>query len=136
MRIDAAVVESKGGPFAIGEVELDGLRPDELLVKIHAAGVCHTDIVVRDQWYPVPLPVVLGHEGGGVVERVGSAATDFAPGDRVSLSFNSCGHCRSCLSGRPSYCSDFFGRNFGSSSAPSIKPFMTPKPAPSSSLSC
>ena len=63
----------------------------------------------------MPLPAVLGHEGAGVVERVGSATTGFAVGDRVSLSFNSCGDCRYCLTGRPSYCADFFGRNFGSS---------------------
>ncbi len=115
MRITAAVVESKGGPFALQAVDTGELRPDEVLVRIHAAGVCHTDIVVRDQWYPVPLPAVLGHEGAGLVEQVGSGVVDLAVGDRVSLSFNSCGVCRYCLTGRPSYCVDFFGRNFGSS---------------------
>jgi aryl-alcohol dehydrogenase len=115
MKITAAVVNEKGGPFALEEVELGELRPDELLVKVRAAGICHTDIVVRDQWYPVPLPAVLGHEGGGIVEEVGSAVSGFEAGDHVSLSFNSCGVCRPCLTGRPSYCADFFGRNFGSS---------------------
>jgi aryl-alcohol dehydrogenase len=115
VKATAAVVEEKGGPFALQEVDIDDLRPDELLVRIQASGVCHTDIVVRDQWYPVPLPAVLGHEGGGLIERVGSAVTEFAVGDRVGLSFNSCGDCRYCLTGRPSYCADFFGRNFGSS---------------------
>ncbi len=115
MKVTAAVVDRRGAPFALRDVELGELRPDELLVKVRAAGVCHTDIVVRDQWYPVPLPAVLGHEGSGIVEQVGSSVTGFAAGDRVSLSFNSCGVCRSCLIGRPSYCTDFFGRNFGSS---------------------
>jgi len=115
MTISAAVVEGKGAPFAVVPVELGDLRPDEILVKVQAAGVCHTDIVVRDQWYPVPLPGVLGHEGAGIVEQVGSAVAGIAPGDRVSLSFNSCGICRYCLTGKPSYCADFFGRNFGSS---------------------
>ncbi len=96
-------------------MEIGDLRPDELLVRIQATGVCHTDVVVRDQWYPVPLPAVFGHEGGGLVERVGSAVAGFAPGDRVSLSFNSCSDCRYCLAGRPPYCADFFGRNVGSS---------------------
>ena len=115
MKATAAVVEAKGASFVLQEVELSELRPDELLVRIQASGVCHTDIVVRDQWYPVPLPAVLGHEGGGIVERVGSGVSGVAPGDRVSLSFNSCGECRYCLTGRPSYCADFFARNFGSS---------------------
>jgi aryl-alcohol dehydrogenase len=115
MNITAAVVDRKGGPFALHELEVGELRSDELLVKVSASGVCHTDIVVRDQWYPVPLPAVLGHEGAGVVEDVGAAVTGLAPGDRVSLSFNSCGTCRYCLTGRPSYCADFFARNFGSS---------------------
>ncbi len=114
MNITAAVVDAKGGPFALQRLELGPLRSDELLVKVAAAGVCHTDIVVRDQWYPVPLPAVLGHEGAGTVVEVGSGVDGFAPGDRVSLSFNSCGACRYCLAGRPSYCGDFFARNFGS----------------------
>ena len=115
MNITAAVVDRKGGPFAVQQLEAGDLRSDELLVKIAATGICHTDIVVRDQWYPVPLPAVLGHEGAGVIERVGSAVVGLAPGDRVGLSFNSCGTCRYCLTGRPSYCADFFARNFGSS---------------------
>lgn len=115
MNITAAVVESKGGPFTLQRLELGQLRPNEVLVTIAAVGVCHTDIVVRDQWYPVPLPAVLGHEGAGVVVQVGSSVGGIEPGDRVSLSFNSCGDCRYCLTGRPSYCGDFFARNFGSS---------------------
>lgn len=115
MIITAAVVDEKGGRFVVQQLEMGQVRSDELLVKVSAAGVCHTDIVVRDQWYPVPLPAVLGHEGAGVVEQVGSAVVGLAPGDRVSLSFNSCGTCRYCLIGRPSYCADFFARNFGSS---------------------
>ena len=71
MRITAAVTESKGAPFALQELELGDLRPDEVLVRVAAAGICHTDLIMRDQWYPVPLPAVLGHEGAGVIERVG-----------------------------------------------------------------
>lgn len=117
MKITAAVVESKGAPFALQELELGELRDDEVLVEVAAAGICHTDLICRDQWYPVPLPAVLGHEGAGVVRAVGSAVSGFAPGDRVAMSFDSCGHCRTCESGRPFYCHDFFAHNFGASRA-------------------
>ena len=112
MKITAAVTESARAPFVLQELELGDLRPDEVLVRVAAAGICHTDLIMRDQWYPVPLPAVLGHEGAGVVERVGSAVTLFAPGDRVGMSFDSCGHCPTCRTGRPAYCHDFWARNF------------------------
>lgn len=115
MKITAAVTERKGAPFELQELELGELRPDEVLVKVAAAGICHTDLIVRDQWYPVPLPAVLGHEGAGTVERVGPAVTRVVVGDRVAMSFDSCGDCPTCLTGRPSYCHDFFRRNFASS---------------------
>jgi aryl-alcohol dehydrogenase len=114
MRITAAVTEEKGAPFALQELELGELRPDEVLVKVAAAGICHTDLICRDQWYPVPFPSVFGHEGAGVVDQVGDAVTQVAPGDRVGMSFHSCGHCRSCLGGKPSYCYEFFEHNFAS----------------------
>lgn len=71
--IRAAVVRRKGGPFVIETLAIEEPRVDEVLVRIVATGMCHTDLVIRDQVYPVPLPIVLGHEGGGVVERVGNA---------------------------------------------------------------
>jgi aryl-alcohol dehydrogenase len=114
MRITAAVVEHRCAPFALQEVELGDPRPDEVLVKVAASGICHTDLICRDAWYPVPFPTVLGHEGAGVVERVGDAVVDVAQGDRVAMSFHSCGCCRSCLTGRPSYCHLFFEHNFAS----------------------
>jgi aryl-alcohol dehydrogenase len=115
VRITAAVTAQKGAPFTLEEVEMDGLRPDEVRVRIAAAGICHTDLIVRDQWYPVPLPAVLGHEGAGVVDEVGAGVTGIAPGDRVALSYHSCGHCPCCATGRPSYCHEFFAHNFGAS---------------------
>jgi aryl-alcohol dehydrogenase len=114
MRITAAVTEEKGAPFALQEVEIGELRPDEVLVKVAAAGICHTDLICRDQWYPVPFPTVFGHEGAGVVEQVGEGVTEVAPGDRVAMSFHSCGCCRSCEAGLPSYCHEFFEHNFAS----------------------
>jgi aryl-alcohol dehydrogenase len=113
IRISAAVTESKGAPFEIKPLELGELRADEVLVKVAACGICHTDLIIRDQWYPVPLPAVLGHEGAGVVEAVGAAVAKVAPGDHVALSYGSCGACAKCQSGEPWVCHDFFARNFG-----------------------
>lgn len=115
VRARAAVVEEKGGPFVLRDVELEEPREDEVLVRVVAAGICHTDLIIRDQWYPVPLPVVLGHEGAGVVEAVGSRVTKVSPGDHVVLTFLSCGRCRNCLGGRPSYCLSMYTLNFGGS---------------------
>jgi aryl-alcohol dehydrogenase len=114
VKITAAVTESKGAPFELQELELGELRADEVLVEVAASGICHTDLICRDQWVPVPLPAVLGHEGAGVVKEVGAAVTQLAPGDRVGLTFDSCGACPTCVSGRSTYCHDFFGRNFAS----------------------
>ena len=114
--VRAAVVREKGGPFVFEDLILDTrLRPDEVLVKVVATGVCQTDIHVRDQALPVPLPAVLGHEGAGVVERVGDAVTTVAPGDRVVMSYQACGHCKPCLGGNPAYCAYSFPLNFGGS---------------------
>jgi len=113
MEIRAAVTASKGAPFAIEPLELADPGPGELRVAVAAAGICHTDLIIRDQWYPVPLPAVLGHEGAGVVEAVGAGVTKVAPGDRVAMSYGSCGACPSCQLGRPWVCHDFWGRNFG-----------------------
>jgi len=104
MQITAAVARSPGADFTLETVELDAPRPDEILVRVAAVGVCHTDIVAREGGMPFALPAVLGHEGAGVVEAVGSAVTKVAPGDRVALTFRSCGQCDRCASGDPAYC--------------------------------
>lgn len=119
----AAICRGQDHPFTIEDVQLDDLRPDELLVKIVATGICHTDLAVRDQQLPVPLPVVLGHEGAGIIERVGSAVTRAVPGDRVIMSFNSCGTCPSCESKAPTYCYNFFPYNW-SGARPDGSPVM------------
>jgi aryl-alcohol dehydrogenase len=115
VQIRAAVTDSQGAPFAIQPLEAGELQSGELRVKVAASGVCHTDLIVRDQWYPVPLPAVLGHEGAGVVEQVAPGVSKVARGDHVAMSFDSCGACPTCLTGRPSYCHDFFARNFAAS---------------------
>ncbi|HEY0180637.1 MAG TPA: NAD(P)-dependent alcohol dehydrogenase, partial [Dokdonella sp.] len=111
-RIKAAVVREKGGAFRIEPVELEDPRADEVLVRIAGVGMCHTDLVVRDQYFPTPLPAVLGHEGSGVVAKVGAAVTKVKPGDHVVLSYASCGACANCQAGRYGYCNDLYGRNF------------------------
>ncbi len=113
MVISAAVTEAPGGPFVVQDLDLGEIRSSEVVVEIAAAGICHTDLTVRGGSFPTPLPVVLGHEGAGVVERVGPAVTTVAAGDRVALSYNSCGACATCLAGRPFNCLAFFPYNFG-----------------------
>jgi aryl-alcohol dehydrogenase len=108
---EAAVVESAGAEFAIQTVDLDELRPHEVLVDIKAAGLCHTDLSVAGGGMPFPLPGVLGHEGAGVVAAIGPAVSRVAPGDRVILSFTSCGSCRNCRDGHPAYCDTWLPAN-------------------------
>lgn len=113
MEIRAATIRQKGGPFRIENLILDEPRPDEVLVRIAATGMCHTDMVARDQLYDVPLPIVLGHEGAGIVERVGSNVKKVTAGDHVVLTYMWCGHCRPCLHGDLTYCQNFYALNFG-----------------------
>jgi len=113
MKIKAAVVREKAGPFVIEEIELDEPRPDEVLVRIVSSGLCHTDLVARMQFLPIPLPGVFGHEGAGVVEKVGSRVTKVKPGDHVATSYMSCGACLACKKGMPGWCSEFQRLNFG-----------------------
>jgi aryl-alcohol dehydrogenase len=112
MKIKAAVVREKSGPFKIEEIELDEPRDDEVLVHIVGSGICHTDLVGRDQYLPIPLPAVFGHEGSGVVEKVGARITKVKPGDHVVMSYLSCGTCFPCNNGAVSYCMNFFKCNF------------------------
>ncbi|MFV0458773.1 MAG: NAD(P)-dependent alcohol dehydrogenase [Actinomycetales bacterium] len=111
--ITVAVARAKGEPFTVEPARIRGPRQDEVLVRVVATGLCHTDLIVRDQFYPVPLPAVLGHEGSGVVEEVGPDVVSLAPGDPVVLSYGFCGACAQCARGLPGYCATFFGRNFG-----------------------
>lgn len=108
----AAVTERKDSPFVIHDVTIEDPRPDEVLVRMVATGICATDAHVRQQLLPVPLPVVLGHEGAGIVERVGSMVTHLEPGDHVVLSYHSCGQCKPCLSSHPAYCDKVWEANF------------------------
>lgn len=113
MRTHAAVINEKGGRFDFQDLHLDNPRPNEVLIRVVACGICQTDLHVRDQDYPVPLPLVLGHEGAGVVEAVGSGVRSVKPGDHVVMSYPSCQECRYCRSGRNAYCEHSFELCFG-----------------------
>ncbi len=107
----AAVVHDRGAPFSLEEVQLDDPRPNEVVVRMVATGLCHTDLSVRSGVIPFPVPAVLGHEGAGIVEEVGSAVTRVKPGDHVLASFTSCGTCDHCIAGHTAYCHDFLPMN-------------------------
>jgi aryl-alcohol dehydrogenase/geraniol dehydrogenase (NAD+) len=108
----AAVARVQQAPLTLEDIDVAVPRADEVLVRMAATGICHTDVVCLNG-FPVPMPIVLGHEGAGVVEAVGSDITGLAPGDHVLLSFNSCGTCANCRSHEPAYCHQFLGLNFG-----------------------
>ena len=112
MQTIAAVVREKGAPFTFETLDLADPVKDEIRVKIVASGICHTDLIIRDQFYPTPLPAVLGHEGAGVVEAVGPDVTRIKPGDHVLMSFAACGTCPSCIDGQAAYCWHHMEMNF------------------------
>ena len=112
MQITAAVAYAPHQDFRIETLELQAPEPNEVLVRIAGVGLCHTDLVFRDQFVPLPLPAVLGHEGAGIVVAVGARVAHVAPGDTVVLGFSSCGHCPRCAEQLPSYCREFVARNY------------------------
>lgn len=109
----AAIVRRHGSGFDLDTIEVPEPGPLDVRVRIRAVGICHTDVAVAAGHRDVPMPAVLGHEGAGVVDAVGSAVEDLRAGDRVLLSFAACGHCPACGGGRPSHCVEAMERNFG-----------------------
>jgi len=113
MQIQAALLRHTQAKFTIETMELDTPRADEVVVEIVAAGLCHTDLVVRDGVIPMPaMPSILGHEGAGVVVAIGAAVSKVVIGDHVALSFASCGSCAPCCANRPAHCDNFLAANF------------------------
>jgi alcohol dehydrogenase len=113
MKIKAAVLRTMGAPapyakskpLSVEEVELDPPGPGEVLVKVAAAGLCHSDLSVINGDRPRGMPMVLGHEAAGVVEALGPGVDDLKKGDHVGMVFvPSCGHCLPCMEGRPALC--------------------------------
>jgi aryl-alcohol dehydrogenase len=113
MKIEAAVAKAGAPELKLVTLDLDGPGPGEVLIRIAATGICHTDVKAATAASPVPGPVVLGHEGAGVVVAVGPGVTKVAPGDHVVLTFAYCGHCRACLEAEPAYCHSQWPLNFG-----------------------
>lgn len=111
MQITAAVLRTQDGPYSLEQVELAPPRDDEVLVRIVATGMCHTDVLPRGEGTISPPPIICGHEGAGVVEEVGGAVTGVEVGDHVVLSFESCGACEACAEHRPYACTEFLLRN-------------------------
>ncbi|MEU2086532.1 NAD(P)-dependent alcohol dehydrogenase [Streptomyces albus] len=111
MRTQVAAVETPGGPFVLREADIERPRPHEILVRLTAAGICHTDLSARQVWPEQRLPMVFGHEGTGIVEAIGDAVTTVAPGDTVCLSYQRCGTCEPCANGGPAYCTAFGSLN-------------------------
>ncbi len=108
----AAVLHEVGGEFRLQDVSLGDLHADEALVRVQASGICHTDISSQGL---MQLPAVLGHEGAGIVEDIGSGVTSLKPGDRVVISYGFCNNCPNCHEGRPFICDNSVQTNFGGS---------------------
>jgi aryl-alcohol dehydrogenase len=121
VRIEAAVVRQGTATPVIETLDLEAPRAGELLVRIEAAGVCHTDLRVA-AIERFPRPIVLGHEGAGVVERIGEGVTGFAPGERVVMSYAFCGACPVCRGGAIAYCQRTGELNFGGRRADGTTP--------------
>lgn len=116
MKVRAAV-SREGAPAPVIEtLDLEDPREGEVLVRIVATGICHTDLRVHAGMGPgTPRPIVLGHEGAGVIEKVGAGVKSVAVGDHIVLSGASCGHCPSCQHNAPIFCREMMPRNFGGS---------------------
>jgi aryl-alcohol dehydrogenase len=113
MEIKAAVIHETGGEFSIEQLELTDPRDDEVLVKIVGVGICGTDLGAVHGHLPIPAPPsVFGHEGAGIVEKVGARVTKVKPGDHVILAWDYCGECAACKLGAELYCLNFFLHNF------------------------
>ena len=106
MKMTAAVLYAPNTPLVVETVDLDEPKDGEVLVRIAAAGVCYSDYHIMKGEWTMPMPMVLGHEAAGVVEKIGSEVTRLKPGDHVILNFRAnCGTCRHCTIGRPVLCS-------------------------------
>ncbi len=107
MKISAAVLRRVGRPLELEELELEPPRRDEVLVRLEASGICRSDLSLLDGKWPAPLPMVLGHEGAGVIEGVGEGVDQARAGERVVLTFTpACSRCRFCLQGRVNLCTE------------------------------
>jgi aryl-alcohol dehydrogenase len=122
MKTTAAVLRSADGPLRFEELDIEPLRPDEVLVKMVGVGICHTDLGVIAAPADGQTPIVLGHEGSGIVVQTGSAVAAVSAGDRVVLSYAYDGTCDNCESDLPMHCRDFFSLNLSGARADGSSP--------------
>lgn len=111
MKIKTAYADRQQSQLQVIDAELDEPKANEVLIKLVATGICHTDTAGRDG-ATTPMPVALGHEGAGIVEKIGASVVGVQPGDHVVLSFSYCGHCENCRAGHPGMCLHFNELNF------------------------
>lgn len=124
MKTRAAILSEVNGPLSIEEVEIGDPKYGEVLIRMVASGVCHTDVSVMHGLLPAPMPIILGHEGAGVVEAVGPGVTKLKKGDHVvTAAVSHCAKCRHCLSGEPFFCATFMPLAFGGCMADGTKRF-------------
>lgn len=126
----AAVAWTPNSRFAIENVEMEAPRSNEMLIRIVASGICHTDAAVVAENIPTNFPIVLGHEGAGIVESVGSMVRGFCVGDRVVMSYSYCGECLNCNRDKPWYCINHRACNFDGSRFPDKSTYHSVKDTP------
>src|SRR5271156_6490345 len=112
MKVRAAVAYEGQRSLSIEELEMSEPGPEDILVRMAGCGLCHTDVKAREGSMGVPMPAVLGHEGAGIVERVGVLVTKVKHGDYVVLTVDPCGACPTCPAGNPVYCDRMAPLNF------------------------
>jgi len=116
MNIHGAIART-AGKISVEAMQIEAPRADEILVRLVATGLCHTDISALEAVLPIPFPMVLGHEGAGIVEKVGSDVKSVKVGDHVVMTYDHCGHCPSCESHAHTYCHELLTINFGGNRA-------------------
>lgn len=123
MKAQAAVLRAASTPLELLEIDVESPRPREVVVRLVSAGICHTDLGVIAAATDEQLPIVLGHEGAGIIEKVGTGVTELSVGDHVVLSYNHCGSCDNCRSGLPMHCRDFIPLNLVGARLDGASPF-------------
>lgn len=113
MKSKAAILYDLNSKFVLDTIDIDNPRADEVLVKVEYCSICHTDQYVRETGNTVNMPAILGHEGAGIVEKVGTNVSNFKPGDRVAVTVPHCGYCNACKQGNYLACENNFGMYFG-----------------------
>jgi len=127
MQTTAAVLRRTGAPLTLETLDIQAPRPGEVLVRLRGSGICHTDLGVIATAVPEQLPLVLGHEGSGIVESVGDGVSTLAPGDHVVLTYNFCNSCDNCAHDVMAHCRDFIPLNLSGARLDGSTPLSGPE---------